>query len=117
MSYSRYFSFHYVNIYLHISRSKASSGLWLGSLIGLCAVLTLLKESNSYSEICLVTGLAGFGLLVGCLCLYIRLSTGKSALKDFQAIYFLPAITTSMLYLLIANKGITRQFIRRLNAM
>nr|KAF7389380.1 hypothetical protein H0235_017864 [Vespula pensylvanica] len=92
-------------------RSKASGGLWLGSLIGFSAVLTLLKESNSYSEICLVTGLAGFGLLVSCLCLYIRLCIGKSAIKDFQAIYFLPAIVTSVLYLLIANKGLLTSLI------
>ncbi|XP_047369298.1 dolichol kinase isoform X5 [Vespa velutina] len=97
---------HRIHIYLHISRSKGSSGLWIGGLIGFCGVLTLLKESNSYSEICLVTGLGGFGLLVSCLSLYVRLFMGNGAIKDFHAIYFLPSITTSMLYLLVANKAI-----------
>lgn len=87
-----------------VHRSKASCGLWLGSLIGLSAALTLLNDSNSYSEICLVTGLTGFGLLVSSLSLYIRLCIGKSAIKDFHVIYFLPAIVTSMLYLFMANK-------------
>ncbi|XP_046834604.1 dolichol kinase isoform X1 [Vespa crabro] len=94
-----------------IHRSKGSSGLWIGGLIGFCAVLTLLKESSSYSEICLVTGLGGFGLLVSCLSLYVRLFMGNGAIKDFQVIYFLPSITTSMLYLLVANKGLLTSLI------
>ncbi|XP_076231770.1 dolichol kinase [Calliopsis andreniformis] len=87
-------------------RIKASSGLWLGTLVGLSAVLTILKEDTSYSEICLIVGVTGIGLLICCACLYWRLSTEKIAIKDFQVIYFLPAIVTSMLYLLIANKGL-----------
>ncbi|KAG7204890.1 hypothetical protein KM043_005288 [Ampulex compressa] len=87
-------------------RSKASSGLWLGTLIGLSAILTLLREESSYSEICLLVGVTGFGLIISCVCLYTRLSMEKIAVKDFQVIYFLPAIITSMSYLLIANKGL-----------
>lgn len=85
---------------------NASSGLWLGALIGLSAILTILKEDASYSEICLVVGLTGIGLVISCVCLYLKLSTEKVVARDFQVIYFLPAIVTSMLYLLIANKGI-----------
>lgn len=69
-------------------------------------MLTILKEDASYSEICLIVGLTGVGLIISCACLYLRLLTVKVAIKDFQVIYFLPAIVTSMLYLLIANKGI-----------
>ncbi|KAK2581693.1 hypothetical protein KPH14_002180 [Odynerus spinipes] len=87
-------------------RSKASSGLWLGSLIGIGAALTLLREDNSYSEICFIVGLTGFGLIVSCSCLYVRLFIGKNAIKDFHAIYFLPSIIASMLFLLVANKGL-----------
>lgn len=98
-----------------VHRSKASCGLWLGSLVGLSAALTLLNDSNSYSEICLVTGLTGFGLLVSSLSLYIRLCIGKSPIKDFHVIYFLPAIVTSMLYLFMANKGLLTSVIWGLN--
>lgn len=87
-------------------RTKTNSGLWLGVLVGLSAVLTILKEDASYSEICLIVGLTGVGLIISCACLYLRLLTAKVAIKDFQVIYFLPAIVTSMLYLLIANKGL-----------
>lgn len=90
----------------YIFRIKANSGLWLGTLVGLSAILTIMKEDASYSEICLIVGLTGIGLLISCACLYLRLSTEKIAVRDFQVIYFLPAIITSMLYLLIANKGI-----------
>ncbi|KZC12699.1 Dolichol kinase, partial [Dufourea novaeangliae] len=87
-------------------RVKANSGLWLGTLVGLSAVLTILKEDASYSEICLITGITGVGLVISSLCLYLRLSTEKVVVRDFQAIYFLPAIISSMLYLLIAHKGL-----------
>ncbi|XP_053983973.1 dolichol kinase [Hylaeus volcanicus] len=87
-------------------RIKANSGLWLGILVGLSAILTILKEDASYSEICLISGLTGIGLLISCACLYLRLSTEQVAVRDFQVIYFLPALITSMLYLLIANKGL-----------
>lgn len=85
-------------------RTKASSGLWVGTLVGLSAIATLLREDSSYSEICLLVGLTGFGLIISCVCLYLRLSTEKVAVKDFQVIYFLPAIITSMLFLFVANK-------------
>ncbi|XP_076633850.1 dolichol kinase [Colletes latitarsis] len=87
-------------------RTKANSGLWLGTLVGLSSILTILKEDSSYSEICLIAGLTGIGLLISCVCLYLRLSTERVAVRDFQVIYFLPALITSMLYLLIANKGL-----------
>ncbi|XP_029052292.2 dolichol kinase [Osmia bicornis bicornis] len=87
-------------------RAKANSGLWLGTLVGLSAFLTILKEDNSYSEICLIVGLTGIGLVISSICLYIKLSTKMVTVRDFQVIYFLPAIVTSMLYLLIANKGL-----------
>ena len=87
-------------------RVNASSGLWLGALVGLSAILTISKEDASYSEICLIVGLTGVGLVISCVCLYLRLSTEKVVARDFQVIYFLPAIVTSMLYLLIANKGL-----------
>ncbi|GAB1868650.1 dolichol kinase [Camponotus japonicus] len=87
-------------------RSNASSGLWLGILVGLSAAVTILKEQNSYSEICLCVGTAGFGLVLCSICLYMRLSIEKVAVKDFHAIYFLPAIVTSLLFLFIANRGL-----------
>ncbi|CAK9810621.1 Dolichol kinase [Anthophora quadrimaculata] len=87
-------------------RIKANCGLWLGTLVGLSAILTILKEDASYSEICLIVGLTGVGLIVSSLCLYLKLLTEKVAVRDFQAIYFLPAIITSLLYLLVANKGL-----------
>ncbi|KAF3430741.1 hypothetical protein E2986_04824 [Frieseomelitta varia] len=85
---------------------KANSGLWLGTLVGLSAILTLLKEDASYSEICLIVGLTGIGLVISSICLYLRLSSEKVVVKDFQAIYFLPAIITSLLYLFVVNKGL-----------
>ncbi|KAK9300168.1 hypothetical protein QLX08_007083 [Tetragonisca angustula] len=87
-------------------RIKANSGLWLGTLVGLSAILTLLKEDASYSEICLIVGLTGIGLVISSICLCLRLSTEKVVVKDFQAIYFLPAIITSLLYLFVVNKGL-----------
>jgi len=91
---------------LFFYRPNASSGLWLGILVGLSAAVTILKEQNSYSEICLCVGTAGFGLVLCSICLYMRLSIEKVAVKDFHAIYFLPAIVTSLLFLFIANRGI-----------
>lgn len=91
---------------LFFYRSNASSGLWLGILVGLSAAVTILREPNSYSEICLCVGTAGFGLVLCSICLYMWLSIEKIAVKDFHAIYFLPAIVTSLLFLFIANKGI-----------
>lgn len=41
------------------------------------------------------------------ICLIIQLSIDKSASKDFQVLYFLPASMMSMLYLLWAKKGMT----------
>lgn len=87
-------------------RPDASSGLWLGILVGLSAAATILREQNSYSEICLCVGTAGFGLVLCSICLYMRLSIEKVAVKDFHAIYFLPAIVTSLLFLFLANRGI-----------
>ncbi|EFN61540.1 Transmembrane protein 15 [Camponotus floridanus] len=87
-------------------RPNASSGLWLGILVGLSAAVTIIKEQNSYSEICLCVGTAGFGLVLCSICLYMRLSIEKVAVKDFHAIYFLPAIVTSLLFLFIANRGL-----------
>nr|XP_033322583.1 dolichol kinase [Megalopta genalis] len=87
-------------------RPNANIGLWLGMLVGLSAILNLLKEDTSYSEICLIVGLTGVGLVMSSICLYVRLTTKKVIVKDFQVIYFLPAIVTSMLYLLVANKGL-----------
>lgn len=52
-------------------------------------------------------GLTGIGLVISSICLYLKLSTEKVTVKDFQAIYFLPAIITSLLYLLVVNKGIS----------
>jgi dolichol kinase len=91
--------------YLLCYRTKGSTGLWLGPLIGLSALMTFLKEDNSYSEICLLTGIAGGGLIVSCTCLYIRLMMKNIAAKDFHVVYFLPAITLSTLFLLVGNKG------------
>lgn len=68
-------------------RKKANSGLWLGTLIGLSAILTILQEDSSYSEICLILGLTGVGLVISSLCLYLRLSMEKIAIRDFQAIF------------------------------
>lgn len=87
-------------------RTKNSPGLWIGPLMGLCATSTLLYEDHSYSEICLLEGLTGIGLMISCLFLYILLSTDKVVVKDFQVAYFLPSIITSTLYLLLANKGL-----------
>ncbi|XP_017875190.1 dolichol kinase [Ceratina calcarata] len=87
-------------------RIKASSGLWLGPLVGLSAILTLLQEDASYSEICLIVGLTGIGLVVSSICLYLRLAIEKITVRDFQVAYFLPAIITSLSYLLVANKGL-----------
>ncbi|EZA48006.1 dolichol kinase isoform X2 [Ooceraea biroi] len=87
-------------------RPNASSGLWLGTLVGLSAVITILREENSYSEICLLVGITGFGLVLSTCCLYTRLSMQGVAAKDFHVVYFLPAIVTSMLFLLAANRGL-----------
>ncbi|XP_033226124.1 dolichol kinase [Belonocnema kinseyi] len=87
-------------------RTKSSPGLWIGPLMGLSAAATFLYEDHSYSEICLLEGLTGIGLIISCACLYIFLSTDKVVVKDFQAVYFLPAIITSTLYLFLANKGL-----------
>ncbi|KAH0951120.1 hypothetical protein HN011_003740 [Eciton burchellii] len=87
-------------------RPNASVGLWLGILVGLCAVLTILKEENSYSEICLIVGTAGFGLILCTFCLYTRLSMQRVTAKDFHVVYFLPAIITSIIFLLAANRGL-----------
>lgn len=92
------------NYYIFFS-TKDCSGLWLGPLIGLTALITFLKEDNSYSEICLLTGIAGGGLVISCICLYVRLMTANVAAKDFHVVYFLPAITLSTLFLLVGNKG------------
>lgn len=75
--------------------------------MGLCAAATILTEDASYSEICLITGIAGVGLTISCLCLYIRLCllTDKTDVRDFQILYFLPAGVSSALFLLAANKG------------
>ncbi|XP_025159094.1 dolichol kinase isoform X2 [Harpegnathos saltator] len=86
-------------------RPKANTGLWLGTLVGLSAAVTLLKEENSYSEICLFVGTIGFSLVLCSFCLYIRLSMQHVTAKDFHAIYFLPAIVTSI-HLLAANRGL-----------
>ncbi|XP_015601471.1 dolichol kinase [Cephus cinctus] len=89
-------------------RTGASSGLWLGPLTGLSATATILNESvgAGYSEICLLTGITGIGLAVACVCLYGRLAMKKVVVKDFQLVYFLPAMITSILYLLLGNKGL-----------
>ncbi|XP_011696578.1 PREDICTED: dolichol kinase [Wasmannia auropunctata] len=87
-------------------RPNASSGLWLGALVGLSAVVTILREDSSYSEICLFVGTTGFGLVLCSLCLYARLSMKQVVAKDFHAVYFVPAIITSVLFLLAANKGL-----------
>jgi len=92
---------------LWICRPSANSGLWLGILVGLSAVVTILREESSYSEICLFVGTAGFGLVLCSLCLYARLSMKQIIAKDFHAVYFVPAIITSILFLLAANKGIS----------
>lgn len=89
------------------SRPNSSSGLWLGLLVGLSATITILKEESSYSEMCLFVGTTGFGLVLCSSCLYVRLSMQKVIAKDFHAIYFLPAIITSILFLLVANRGIS----------
>ncbi|XP_011305240.1 dolichol kinase [Fopius arisanus] len=89
-----------------LHRPKASAGLWLGPLIGLSAAATILREDNSYSEICLLVGLTGVGLIICTACLFVQLIIDKSPSKDFQIIFFLPASITSMLYLLGANKGL-----------
>ncbi|XP_039305002.1 dolichol kinase isoform X2 [Solenopsis invicta] len=87
-------------------RPNASSGLWLGVMVGLSAMVTILKEDSSYSEICLFVGITGFGLILCSLCLYAQLSTKQIVAKDFHAVYFVPAIITSVLFLLAANKGL-----------
>lgn len=87
-------------------RQNASSGLWLGTLVGLSAAITILREQNSYSEICLLVGTTGFGLVLCTFCLYARLSMQRVTAKDFHVIYFLPAIVTSMIFLLAANRGL-----------
>ncbi|XP_051165036.1 dolichol kinase [Leptopilina boulardi] len=87
-------------------RTKNSPGLWIGPLMGFCATSTLLYEDHSYSEICLLEGLTGIGLIISCFILYILLSTKNVVVKDFQVVYFLPCIVTSTLLLLVANKGL-----------
>ncbi|XP_034943028.1 dolichol kinase [Chelonus insularis] len=89
-----------------IPRRQASTGLWLGLLIGLCAITTLLREDHSYSEICLLVGVTGISLIISCFCLFIQLSRNTTASRDFQVLYFLPASISSMLYLLWVNKGL-----------
>ena len=74
-------------------------------MVGLSALITYLKEDNSYSEICLLTGIAGGCLVISCICLYARLMMDNVAAKDFDLIYFLPAITMSTLFLFVGNKG------------
>lgn len=86
-------------------RPKASAGLWLVPLMGISAIATILREDNSYSEICLLVGITGVGLVLSSICLVAQLTINKSSCKDFQIIYFLPATITSMLYLLWASKG------------
>ncbi|XP_011504210.1 PREDICTED: dolichol kinase isoform X3 [Ceratosolen solmsi marchali] len=87
-------------------RTKDSTGLWLGPLIGTSTLMTFLKEDSSYSEICLLTGIAGGGLIISCICLYIRLMMKNVAAKDFHVVYFVPAIILSTLFLLVGNKGL-----------
>ncbi|XP_077269731.1 dolichol kinase [Temnothorax americanus] len=87
-------------------RPNASGGLWLGALVGLSAAITISREESSYSEICLFVGTTGFGLVLCSLCLYARLSMKETVAKDFHAVYFVPAIITSVLFLLAANKGL-----------
>lgn len=91
---------------LLVYRPKASTGLWLGALVGLSAAVTILKEENSYSEICLFVGTTGFSLVLCSICLYLRLSMQQVTAKDFHVIYFLPAIVMSI-YLLAANRGMS----------
>ena len=86
-------------------RTKDCTGLWLGPLIGLSALLTFLNEDSSYSEIGLLTGVAGGVLAISCICLYIRLMDKNVSAQDFHVLYFLPAITLSTMFLLIVNKG------------
>ncbi|XP_012255951.2 dolichol kinase [Athalia rosae] len=87
-------------------RKNAGLGLWLAPLVGLSVAITLLRKDSSYSEICLLTGIAGIGLMMSCLCLCIRLSVKTTAIKDFEVLYFLPAMLTSVLFLLFGNKGL-----------
>lgn len=87
-------------------RKNAGLGLWLAPLVGLSASITILREDSSYSEICLLTGITGIGLMMSCLCLFIRLSTETTAIKDFQVLYFLPAMMTSVLFLIFGDKGL-----------
>ncbi|XP_046623421.1 dolichol kinase isoform X1 [Neodiprion virginianus] len=87
-------------------RKNSGLGLWLAPLVGLSAAITILREDSSYSEICLLTGITGIGLVMSCLCLILRLSTETAAVKDFQVLYFLPAMFTSVLFLLFGEKGL-----------
>ncbi|XP_014226576.1 dolichol kinase isoform X1 [Trichogramma pretiosum] len=87
-------------------RTKTSSGLWLGSLVGLSALLTYLKEDKSYSEICLVTGITGFSLFISSLCLFFQLRKEKVVAKDYHLLYFLPAIISAISFLHIGTKGL-----------
>ncbi|XP_058790058.1 dolichol kinase [Phymastichus coffea] len=87
-------------------RTKDCTGLWLGPLIGLSALFTFLKEDSSYSEICLLNGIAGGGLFISCICLYTRLMSLNVSAKDFHVVYFLPAITLSMLFHFVGGKGL-----------
>ncbi|XP_008556206.2 dolichol kinase [Microplitis demolitor] len=89
-----------------VHRHQSGTGLWLGLLIGICALVTLIKEDNSYSEICLLNGITGFGLIMSCICLIFQLYMGTTSTKDFQLLYFLPTGLTSLLYLLWADKGL-----------
>lgn len=92
-------------IFSFFYRTKDCTGLWLGPLVGLSALFTFLKEDNSYSEICLLNGLAGAGLLISCICLYTRLMSLNVLAKDFHVVYFLPAITLATLFHFVGNKG------------
>lgn len=73
--------------------------------MGMSAIATILREDNSYSEVCLLVGLTGIGLIISTASLFVQLFIDKTPGKDFQIIYFLPASITSMMYLLGANKG------------
>ncbi|XP_012281810.1 dolichol kinase [Orussus abietinus] len=89
-----------------IHRKDSSSGLWLGSLAAISTMVTVLGEENSYSEVCLLLGITGLGLIISCACLYTRLSMNMKMVKDFQLVYFLPSMITSMMYVILGNKGL-----------
>lgn len=92
-------------ITIQYSRTKSSTGIWLGPLISLSALFTFLNEDASYSELCLLIGTAGGGLLISCICLYARLTIDSKAVKDFHFLYWIPTILLTLLFLLIGHKG------------